>query len=49
MLAILVGGVIKFMVPQLTEKKFELLSKDAITAVVEVIASVLNTATEQVQ
>merc|ERR1719382_1579218 len=49
MIAIMVGGVIKFMVPQLTEHKFELLSKDAITAGVEAVAQAMNTATEQIQ
>merc|ERR1719266_629334 len=49
MIAILVGGVVKFMVPQLHEQKFELLSEDAITASVEVIAQALNKITEQIQ
>merc|ERR1719150_2448781 len=49
MIAILVGGIVKFMVPQLHEQKFELLSKDAITTGVEAIAQALNTATEQIQ
>merc|ERR1712217_301327 len=44
-----VGGIIKFMVPQLHEQKFELLSKDAITTGVETIAQALNTATQQIQ
>merc|ERR1719382_2106927 len=49
MIAIMVGGVVKFMVPQLHEQKFELLSTDAITAGVEAIAQALNIATEQTQ
>merc|ERR1719189_2449481 len=49
MIAIMVGGVVKFMVPQLHEQKFELLSKDAITAGVEAVARALNIATEQTQ
>merc|ERR1712217_494984 len=44
-----VGGIIKFMVPQLHEQKLELLSKEAITTGVETIAQALNTATQQIQ
>merc|ERR1719367_2176807 len=49
MIAILVGGIVKFMVPQMHEQKFELLSKDTINTGVEVIAQVLNSTTEHIQ
>merc|ERR1719433_299006 len=49
MIAIMVGGVVKFLVPQLHEQKFELVSKDTINASVEVVARALNTTTEQTQ
>merc|ERR1719282_105173 len=48
MIAILIGGVVKFMVPQLHEQKFQV-SEDAVRAGVDVIAQALNIAIEQIQ
>lgn len=44
-LAIIIGGSLKFAAPQISEQNLELMSKDAITAAVEGLAAAVNTAT----
>lgn len=44
-LAIIIGGALKFAAPQISEQNLELMSKDAITAAVEGLAAAVNAAT----
>lgn len=49
MLAIFVGGAVKFAAPQFAEQNFELMSKDAVSTTVQSVAAFVNKMTAKAQ